>query len=207
MVFESALTTLDARVARAGTDPAAEALRLSILRPLERDGYEYTSGRLKRIDGASHLSVAASAFAHLDAPELQAQIARMRDSIDADPSLAVGTSKDLVESACKTILEDHSVAIDPEWDLVKLAKEARDCLDLLPESVPDRAKGLEAIKKLLGNLGVVVQSLAEVRNLYGTGHGRHLKRTSVLPRHARLAVGAATTLATFLLETHWERSR
>ena len=64
---------------------------------------------------------------------------------------------------------------------------------------------LAAIKKLLANLGVVVQSLAEVRNLYGSGHGRGVKRQALHPRHARLAVGAATTLATFLLETHWEK--
>ena len=61
------------------------------------------------------------------------------------------------------------------------------------------------MRKLLANLGVVVQSLGEVRNLYGTGHGRTHKKQVMQPRHARLAAGAATTLATFLLETHWER--
>lgn len=57
----------------------------------------------------------------------------------------------------------------------------------------------------MSNLASVTQGLAEIRNLYGTGHGKDGKRRGLLPRHARLAVGAATTLVTFLLDTHRER--
>ena len=63
----------------------------------------------------------------LDASHLAGQIRRMQDSVEKDPSLAIGTAKELIETCCKTILT---------------------------------------------------------------------------ARHARLAVGAASTLATFLLETH-----
>jgi hypothetical protein len=204
-VFEGVLRTLDTRIESNPNDEPAAATRKRLLGCLERDGYIYAAGRLKSAAGRSHLSEAAAAFAHLDAPELEAQIQRMRDSIESDPGLAIGTSKELVETACKTILEDFGRTINPDWDLVQLSKEARDTLEILPENVPERAKGVVAIKKLLANLGVVVQSLAEVRNLYGTGHGRSVKRQALLPRHGRLAVGAATTLATFLMETHWQK--
>jgi hypothetical protein len=46
--------------------------------------------------------------------------------------------------------------------------------------------------------------LAELRGLYGTGHGKDGKTQGVKPRHAKLAVGAAATLTTFLFETHKE---
>jgi len=46
--------------------------------------------------------------------------------------------------------------------------------------------------------------LAELRGLYGTGHGKHGKASGLSPRHAKLAVGAAATLTTFLFETHME---
>ena len=46
----------------------------------------------------------------------------------------------------------------------------------------------------------------ELRNLYGTGHGRDGRFIGLKPRHAKLAVGAAATLGTFLLETHLERT-
>jgi hypothetical protein len=54
-------------------------------------------------------------------------------------------------------------------------------------------------------LATVSQSLAELRNLYGTGHGKGGRTKGLSPRHAKLAVGAAATLAVFLFETHKER--
>jgi len=54
---------------------------------------------------------------------------------------------------------------------------------------------------LLSNLGQVVIKLAELRNLYGTGHGKEKVKKGLNERHARLAVGAGITLSTFLLET------
>lgn len=55
------------------------------------------------------------------------------------------------------------------------------------------------------NVGTVVQGLAELRNAYGTGYGKHGRARGLQSRHARLAVGASGALATFLLETHLDR--
>jgi len=56
------------------------------------------------------------------------------------------------------------------------------------------------------DLRTVVQGLGELRNLNGTGHGRGGRTKGLGARHARLAVGAAATLATFFFETHQERT-
>ena len=50
-------------------------------------------------------------------------------------------------------------------------------------------------------------ALAELRGLYGTGHGKHGKASGLNARHAKLAVGASSTLAIFLFETHKETNR
>jgi len=205
-VFEAILVNLDDSIAQTPSWDAGKEVRNKLLRSIERDGFKYENSRLRATSPRLQIESVNAALAKVDAPELQRQIVRIHDAIESDPALAVGTAKELVESACKTILEERGLAIDPEWDLVRLAKETRECLQLLPTNVHESAKGVESIKKLLANLGVVVQSLAEVRNLYGTGHGRTQKKQAMQPRHARLAAGAATTLATFLLETHWERS-
>ena len=60
---------------------------------------------------------------------------------------------------------------------------------------------------MLSSLNQVSQGIAELRNLYGTGHGRDGRFISIQPRHAKLAVGAAATLGAFLMETHLERIR
>ena len=111
----------------------------------------------------------------------------------------------MVETICKTILEKRGVSTDDK-ELPKLVRTTAKELALLPEAVPDKAKGSEVIRRLLSNLNQVAQGMAELRNLYGTGHGRAGRVKGIQPRHARLAVGAAATLATFLLETHLERS-
>jgi len=49
--------------------------------------------------------------------------------------------------------------------------------------------------------------IAELRNHYGSGHGREPTAKGLQPRHTRLAVGAAATLVTFLFETHLARPR
>ena len=74
---------------------------------------------------------------------------------------------------------------------------------LLPST--NTAESGESIKRLLSNLGAIGQGLGELRNLYGTGHGPDGKAKGLSARHARLATGAAATLAAFLLETHEAR--
>ena len=173
---------------------------------LGRDGYEYARGRLLARGGHAHVRELQGLAAQLDATQLQKQVERIRASVDDDPGLAIGTAKELLETVCKTILAERGVAVDGGWDVTRLVKEARRHLGLLPDQIPDAAKGAASIKRLLSNLGTVAQSLGEIRNLYGTGHGKSGRAKGLAPRHARLAVGSASTLAVFLLDTHQERS-
>ena len=97
-----------------------------------------------------------------DAPELHRQIERMRDSVEDDPRLAIGTAKELVETTCKTILAQRGVTVDPNWDIGRLVKEARAVLKLLADGIPEAAKGGESIKRLLSNLGAIGQETSGV---------------------------------------------
>lgn len=140
-----------------------------------------------------------------DADQLSEQICRLEKSLSDDPALAIGTAKELVETCCKTILAASDQTDYDRLDLVPLVKTTMKNLQLLPEDVPESAKGSKTIKAVLGNLAMISQGMAELRNLYGTGHGKHAKHKQLPVRHARLAVGAATTLASFLFETHAAR--
>ncbi|KYF87816.1 hypothetical protein BE20_25005 [Sorangium cellulosum] len=135
------------------------------------------------------------------------QITRMNAAADSDPELAIGSAKEFVETVCKSILDERGIARDEGWDLPKLVKTTMEELKLVPEGVPDQAKAVDTIKKLLGNLSQVTFRIAELRNPYGTGHGKTAKTKGLAPRHARLAIGSATTLGTFLYETHQERPK
>lgn len=140
----------------------------------------------------------------LNANHLAEQIRRMEASVETDPSLAIGTAKELIETCCKTILAERGKPVSGTPNVSTLTKETLKELKLVPEGVPDAARGADVIKRLLSNLGTIGNGLAELRGLYGTGHGKHGSASGLSTRHAKLAVGAAATLTVFLFETHKE---
>lgn len=143
----------------------------------------------------------------LGATQIQQQIKRMEQSIESDPALAIGTAKEMIETCCKTILAERGVPLPKKSpDISDLTKAVMRELRLVPEYVPEQARGADTIKRILGNLASIGGGIAELRNLYGTGHGQDGKATSLSPRHARLAVGSASTLVNFLFETHKEQT-
>lgn len=139
-----------------------------------------------------------------DAKHLAEQIRRMEQSIPADPALAIGTAKELIETCCKTILTERGKPVTGTPDIPELTKKTLKELNLVPEGIDESARGSDVIKRLLQNLGTIGNGLAELRGLYGTGHGKHGKTIGLSARHAKLAVGAAATLVTFLFDTHKE---
>lgn len=140
----------------------------------------------------------------LNANYLAEQIRRLEASVQTDPSLAIGTAKELIETCCKTILAERGKPVSGTPDVSTLTKETLKELKLVPEGISDAARGADVIKRLLSNLGTIGNGLAELRGLYGTGHGKHGAATGISSRHAKLAVGAAATLVMFLFETHME---
>jgi hypothetical protein len=143
----------------------------------------------------------------LNANHLADQIRRMEASVETDPSLAIGTAKELIETCCKTILAERGRPVAGTPDMSSLTKETLRELKLVPENIPESSRGADVVKRLLNNLGTIGNGLAELRNLYGTGHGKHGTTSGIGPRHAKLAVGAAATLAMFLFETHTETKK
>jgi Abortive infection C-terminus len=158
-----------------------------------------------KLDGSTQLCGVQDAIVTINTPELARQLERLRGAVDDDPGLAIGTAKEMLETTCKTILEEHGVAVDPAWDVPELLKATRRQLKLLPDDIPDAVRGADTMKRLLSSLGQIGYGLAELRNLYGSGHGRSGGTKGLSPRHARLAVGAVATLVQFLFETHRDR--
>lgn len=173
---------------------------------LRKDGYDYVDGRIGPISGIARIADVRAAASTLDAPTMHETIRRIEESVDRDPALAIGSAKELIETCCKTILAERGVVDDVEkLELAQLVKRTAKELALVPDAIPDAAKGVESIRRVLSNLASITQGLAEIRNLYGTGHGKSGKARGLSPRHARLAVGSASSLVTFLLDTHKAR--
>jgi Abortive infection C-terminus len=196
-VFASVLMDLEQ-----ATTERAQRTRSRLLGHLQRDGIHLRDGRLALSTSSVHTGHTRSVATRLKLPGLQLQVDRIVASIDTDPAHAIGTAKEMIETTCESILSARGESYAKSADVPDLVKQTRKVLKLLPEDVPDAACGADTIRQLLSQLGSVAQNVAELRSLYGTGHGKEGKARGLQPRHARLGVGSAATLATFLLETH-----
>ena len=170
---------------------------------LKRDGFVYDDGRLHSA-AAVDLRVLVNGSLSIDVAMLADHIARIEKSMDADPAQAIGSAKELVETVAKTVLA-HSGEMDEGCEtLPQLVKKTLKTLDLSLEDIPEVKKGAASIRMVLASLGQIVAGISELRNEYGTGHGR-LRRGGLQPRHARLTVSAAATLSR-LLDRYARRS-
>lgn len=157
------------------------------------------------IAGGRSVSRARTVADALDAGWMQKEIERLEVAVEADPALAIGTAKDLVETCCKSILTRQGIPFSKKVTLPELTKLLTKELRLVPEGIPDEAKGADAIRMLLRNLTTITQYLSEIRSLYGSGHGRDGRHRGLEPRHARLAVGAAVAFIDFVSDTYHQR--
>lgn len=180
---------------------------------LRNDGFEIVEktrisskpvyvGRNVGVASAPGVAAAKDVLSGADIVYVSQQITRMEAAVRNDPGLAIGTAKELLETCCKTILHERGLTMNRKEDLPQLVKRTVKELKLTPDDIPDQAKAVETIRVLLSNLATITNGIAELRNKYGTGHGREASSKGLRPRHAKLAVGAASTLAVFLVETH-----
>ncbi|VWD29015.1 hypothetical protein BCO18175_06039 [Burkholderia contaminans] len=165
-----------------------------------RFAYRQASGNDSRV-----VSRARTVADALDAGWMAKEIQRLENAVDRDPALAIGTAKELVESCCKTILTKRGVAFTKSEDLGDLTKKLSKELQLVPEGISDEAKGADNIRHILRNLTQLTNHLAQLRGLYGTGHGRDGQYRGLQPRHARLAVASAVAFIDFVAETYRHR--
>lgn len=159
-----------------------------------------TAGRL--ISGGPNLTGLKARAEEINTVYIRRQIGRMEAAVTTDPPLAIGTGKELLETICKTILADRGKPVAANMELLPLVKATIAELNLSASSDPSGSKGAEATRHLVNSLASAVQSISQLRNLYGTGHGKDGRAPSVDSRHAALAVGAATAISVFLYDAH-----
>ena len=72
----------------------------------------------------------------------------------------------------------------------------------MPRDIDENIKGAKSIRQILGNLKAMTQGIIELRNIYGSGHGKAGSYKGLEPRHAQLAVGSSITLVNFMWDSY-----
>jgi hypothetical protein len=166
---------------------------------LRRDGFEWDGVRIAESTGAL-VSGAVAVTRELDLRGLHDRIHAAERKVEADPSGAIGDAKDLLESVFRTVAGHHQIHVDDNADVTELFRAIRDVLVVIPASVTDPERADTILRRLLGNLSGLCGTLAELRNAYGSGHGKVDGFVGLEKKHARLAVTTAGAVAAFVLE-------
>lgn len=185
-------------------DAALNDAGQALVAALQRDGVPIDDEG-KRLFASPPPGLPLDQFARLEEPlVLIKHLERIQDGISRDPAAAIGSAKELVESTLKFVLDDFRVNYARNASLTDLYKLVAAELRLNREAVPESVKGSRASRQVLQSMTTAVQSLAELRNELGIGHGRTAP-SPALGRHARLAANAARTVVEFVLETWHDR--
>jgi len=114
----------------------------------------------------------------------------------SDPDGCITAARSLLESVCKYILDERSVAYTEKEDLPQLYKLVAKTLNLAPEQHQE-----DVFKQILGGCGTVIGGFASLRNKLGDAHGKSSRAVKPSPRHADLAINLSGSISTFLIET------
>lgn len=136
-------------------------------------------------------------------PHIEEQIEALEIAVGDNPGFAFDLAKTLIESACKTILKERSIAFSGNDDLPKLFKIASQQLPFLPLSASNEANARKSLAQTLSGLNTTLQGVAELRNAYGfASHGTEGPRPVMESAQALLAAQAADAIVGFLHRVH-----
>lgn len=137
-----------------------------------------------------------------DLQGVQREFERALEDVERDPARSITAANSLMESVLKCVIELDALQMPKDESVQPLWKTVRESLGFDPTKVED-----DDLKKILGGFGAIVDGLGSLRTHAGSAHGRGTKLYKVEPRHARLAIHAASSLAAFVIETRLERLR
>ena len=181
-------------------------------RCLRQDGFELTDDGYRVYivarSGAAATGVLDQLKVHgerLNHDNVLSRIRIIEREAESSPTDSIGSAKELIEAVCKDIIERSGASYDRKSSPAALVKEALKCLKLAPDDIPERSRGVDAVRATLNSLANIAHQMDELRGLYGSGHGKPSSSRGLLPRHARLAVGSSATLCLFLIEAFEQR--
>jgi hypothetical protein len=181
-------------------DEAATSKQEFLVHAAERDGFVFANGTFRLPSGPRSFAVAhVEDFALIDEHGR-----RLRVLAESSPTEAVVGAVALVESVSRTVLHGLSEpAPAKKANLADVVKRTLKALELAAGKNDPKSAALT--RKCLEQLTAVVATVGELRDAYASGHGRGVKAKDLLPHHARLAAGAAVTIAAFIAGAFAER--
>lgn len=136
-----------------------------------------------------------------DLSSLDHEFKRALENVNNDPREAVSAASNILETLCKVYIEEQALEMPAKKDLKPVWNIVRQDLKFDPGKVEDND-----LKTILSGLLALVEGIGSLRSHASSAHGAGKRPYKLEPRHARLAVHSAHTVALFVLES-WERRK
>lgn len=134
---------------------------------------------------------------------IEEQVKALELAVAQNAGLAFDLAKTLVESACKSVINDRGGAFDKDDDVPKLLKNACNLVPFLPPALAAQAAARKSLAQTVSGLSTVVQGVCELRNAYGfASHGSAAPRPPMEVVQAILVAQAADAVIGFLYRVH-----
>ncbi|MEL4180980.1 abortive infection family protein [Roseateles sp. PN1] len=173
--------------------------RAKVTKALGEAGLHYLPGG--QISGAlaAPTRTLASFIKGRDIRAISDEFERASGKAEKEPREAVSAAANILESICKHYIEDMGLPMPAKQVLGELWGVVRKDLGFDPSQIAD-----DDLRIVLTGMIQVVQGLGAFRTHASSAHGAGPKQYNLEPRHSRLAVHAAHTVALFLLES-WDK--
>jgi hypothetical protein len=148
---------------------------------------------------ATHVEKSVEIKKYLDSDYVHKKIDLMNKAVITETDVAIGTGKELLETICKSIMKQRSLAINKDWTLPQLVKNTTASMDFKPKGVENPDGAERSVKQILNGINTIIQGVTELRNAYGSGHGKSEDFKGLEPVYAKLFVGVVADAALFLL--------
>lgn len=134
---------------------------------------------------------------------IEEQVQGIERAVAEKPGLAFDLAKTLVESVCRTVLDERGIAYDKDDGLPALFKNVSKNMPFLPPAASGENEVRKSLAKTLGGLHAAVQGICELRNQCGyASHGSGAPRPIMETTQALLAAEAADAIIGFLHRCH-----
>jgi hypothetical protein len=175
---------------------------VKIKQALERAGLSYSQGGiLSRGEGLATKSLSEL----IKGKKIQAidfEFDRAIKNIESSPREAVSAACNILESVFKVYIEEHSHLIMPaKQDLQSVWKVVKADLGLDASKLEERD-----LQEIVSGVMATVNGIGALRTHASSAHGAGKRSYKLKPRHAKLAIHSAHTIAAFVLETWDEQS-
>jgi hypothetical protein len=136
-----------------------------------------------------------------DIPSIEAEFTRALANVNSEPRESVSAACNILESIFKVYIADEQLDRPQKQDLQNVWKVVRGDLGFDPKLVQD-----DDLKKVLSGILSIVDGIGAFRTHASSAHGEGRVIYKLKPRHARLSIHSAHTIAMFVLET-WDERR